>query len=57
MGKYINKHYKRIQQLDLFGNIVDTFESIKEAFAKTGINASTISQVAKGTRKTAGGYK
>ena len=50
---------KQIQQLDLSGNIINTFKSIREASIKTKINAGSISQVAnkKHGYVTAGGYK
>ena len=49
---------KPIQQLDMkTGLIIATYPSIKEAVLSTGINRSSISMVAKGKGKTAGGYK
>lgn len=48
---------KPILQFDLeTGLIIATYSSIKEAGLSTGISRSTISSVAKGKRKTAGGY-
>lgn len=48
---------KPIQQLDLkTGLIIATYLSIKKAGLSTGIYKSDISKVAKGKRKTAGGY-
>lgn len=41
------KKYKCVKQIDLVtGNVIDIFESIKEANKRTGINMSSISQVA-----------
>ena len=48
---------KPIQQLDMKTRlIIATYSSIKEAGLSTGICRSDISRVAKGKRKTAGGY-
>ena len=47
---------KRVKQFDLKGNYIQTFEYITEAERKLKINASSISSVCKGKRKTAGGY-
>lgn len=48
---------KPIQQLDLkTGLIITTYPSLTEASLSIGIYKSTISKVAKGKRKTAGGY-
>lgn len=57
--KYIDRSNKPIQQLDLLGNVINTFDSVKSASIKTGISASSISSLAKGNRarKTAGGFK
>ena len=43
-------------QLDIDGSIVARYESIRQANAITGIDRKGISEVIKGTRKTAGGY-
>lgn len=45
---------KGIRQYDLQGNLINTYVSINEAIRQTGIN--NISQAAKGSIKTAGGY-
>ena len=47
---------KRVKQFDLKGNYIQTFEYITEVERKLKINASSISSVCKGKRKTAGGY-
>lgn len=43
-------------QLDDMGNVINTFESLKEAQEKTGIDYTSISRCIQGKRKTAGGY-
>lgn len=47
---------KAINQLTLSGELVNTFEGIKEAERITGIKNQSISQCCKGKYKTAGGY-
>ncbi len=49
-----NKLKKQVNQYDLKGNIIATYESVNEAFRQTNIRH--ISEVARGVRKTAGGY-
>lgn len=51
------RHEKRVIQLDLNGNYISEYHSVKEAYYGTGISRSAISLVACGKRKTAGGYK
>lgn len=54
----LNKLTKRaVHQMDLEGNIIATFESMKEAKEKTGIPDSSISNVCKNKSSYAGGYK
>lgn len=48
---------RSIQKLDSEGNVLEEFESLKEAKEKTGIDDGAISKVCKGTRQTAGGFK
>ncbi|WP_449020852.1 NUMOD4 domain-containing protein [Prevotella jejuni] len=49
---------KPIQQLDMkAGLIIATYPSLREASLSTGIDCGNISSVARGKRKTAGGYK
>lgn len=50
------KSNKPIIQYDLLNKYLCTYQSIKDAAIKTGANASAISMVCKGKRKTAGGY-
>lgn len=47
---------KKVNQYDLDGNYIQTFEYIIEVTRKIGIDNSSISEVCKGKRKTAGGY-
>ena len=48
---------QKVIQLDLNDNVLNEFESIKQAEQKTGIDASSISNCCNGKRKSAGGYK
>lgn len=50
---------RKVVQLDEHGNVIGVFNSIKEAYRKTGINSSSINAVCSGfrNRHTAGGYK
>ena len=47
---------KPVNQLDINGNIINRFNSLNDAEAQTGINATSISKVLHGHTKTAGGY-
>lgn len=47
----------KVLQLDLKGNIIKEFNSIREAEYITGISNATISKVCRGIGKTANGYK
>jgi hypothetical protein len=47
---------KRVIQYDIDGNYVETFNSIKEASAKTGASADTIPLVCEGKRNLSGGF-
>lgn len=47
---------KAINQLALSGELINTFEGIREAERVTGIRNQSISQCCKGKYKTAGGY-
>ena len=55
-GKF-HKCSKKINQLDLDGNIVNTFYGAREAERETKICNINITQCLKKQRKTAGGYK
>lgn len=48
---------KKVEQLSLVGNKINTFISIREASRETRIPNSNISNVLNGFRKTAGGFK
>ena len=49
-------HKRRIQQLDMNGNIVFVFDGIIDAANLLGIDASSISKAALGKRGSAGGF-
>ena len=51
------KCFKKVIQLDLNDNVLNEFESIKQAGQKTGALARNISSCCNGKRKSAGGYK
>lgn len=51
------KRKRRIKQLDLNGNLIKVFDSIKEASGKTGTNCASICLCCRGKRKTSNGYK
>lgn len=49
-------HSKKVEQYTKNGQLLATFDSIKEASRKTGANDRQISCVCKGKRKTSGGF-
>lgn len=54
-----NIHYRKVQQFDMSGNLIETYDSIIEASEATGVDRSSISAVCNGrnpNRHTAGGY-
>ena len=51
------KCFKKVIQLDLNDNVLNEFESIKQAEQETGALARNISSCCNGKRKSAGGYK
>jgi hypothetical protein len=51
------KCFKKVIQLDLNDNVLNEFESIKQAGQETGASASHISSCCNGKRKSAGGFK
>lgn len=53
----IKRNKKAVHQCDLSGNIINTFESIKEAEQQTGISSKHIPSVCRGKKQTCGGYK
>lgn len=48
---------KSVIQMDLEGNVLNIYKSIKEAGLNLNINSSHITSVCNNKRKTAGGYK
>lgn len=48
---------RKIHKCDKEGNVIELFESLKEASEKTGIDNGGIVKVCKGIRQTAGGFK
>ena len=48
---------QKVIQLDLNDNVLNEFESIKQAGQETGASASHISSCCNGKRKSAGGFK
>lgn len=55
MANNINLRKRAVEQVDADGNIINTFESISEACAYTGISGMDISSLLSGKRKTAHG--
>ena len=51
-----NCNAQEVLQYDLDGNFIKRYATVKEAQETTGVNHSKISAVARGERKTAGGY-
>lgn len=55
-----NLHYQKVAKLDLNGNVLEIYDSIKEASIKCGVSSGSISAICRGTnpkRHTAGGFK
>ena len=48
---------RKVIQLDINGNIINTYNSIKEASKTTSISTTSITSVCKGRRITTGGFK
>lgn len=53
----IKKKSKPINQYDLEGNFIKTWNGASEAMKALGIDKSSIGRVCKGTKKSAGGFK
>ena len=53
----LNKGIKPVIQKTISGKLIAEYISITEAGNKTNINLGSITQVCKGNRKNAGGYK
>lgn len=54
--KEIRENYKHVYQFDLNKNFIKDYKTCRDASKKIGIDESSISKVARGTQKTAGGY-
>jgi hypothetical protein len=50
-------HEKAVLKIDLDGNVIDTYDTIKEAAADLGVDRTTIGKVVCGVNQTAGGFK
>lgn len=53
----LGNHLKSVTQMDLEGNVLNIYRSIKEASELTKCLSSRIVDVCKGNRKTSGGFK
>ncbi len=53
----MNTHKRAVYQMDMNGNIIKEFESIKQASDQTGIHNRSINPTCKGKRHQAGGYR
>ena len=51
------KHFKKVIQLDLNDNVLNEFESMRQAERETGVSVGNISSCCNGKTKSAGGYK
>ena len=51
-----NNRARAVVQYDLNGNFIAEYETMTQADKETGVNASKISAVCRGKRKTSGGY-
>lgn len=56
LKKYTDSIKKKVYQYDKQGNLVAEYNGTREAERKTGVNSQSISKVALGQRKTAGGF-
>lgn len=52
-----NPYSKSVEQLDLEGNVINTFSSVQDITRKLGFGQGNISAVCRGERKTANGCK
>jgi hypothetical protein len=57
LERAISKQCFPVEQIDLDGNVVKRYPSLKEANRQTGVSAGNISACTRGKKKTAGGYK
>ena len=51
------KNFKKVIQLDLNDNVLNEFESMRQAERETGVSVGNISSCCNGKTKSAGGYK
>jgi hypothetical protein len=51
------KNFKKVIQLDLNDNVLNEFESIRQAERETGVSRTNISSCCNGKRKSAGRFK
>ena len=56
LNKYTDSIKKSIGQYDKQGNLIATFDGMREAGRQTGIQHTSIGKVANGDRKSAGGF-
>lgn len=52
----LKRGLRKVHQCDLDGNIINTFDSVKEASERTNVARCSISNVIHGRRNKAGGY-
>ena len=57
MKRIAEKNFKKVIQLDLNDNVLNEFESIKQAGQETGVFATSISACCNGRIKSSGGFK
>lgn len=52
------KNRIRVRQIDMYtGNVLGEYESIQEAFRKTGVSSASVAACIRGEQKKAGGFK
>lgn len=56
IGKIKDRRLKKVQQIDLDGEIIRTFKSVSEASRITGISKTCISRCCRGERKQSNGF-
>ena len=53
---FLSSKSKKVEQLDSFGNVIGTFDSISEAARKINVRHTSISKVCHGKMHQAGGF-
>ena len=54
----LNQNKRRgVKQLDLGGNVIATFDSLREAAKQTGTNIASLCMCCRGKQKLANGYR